>query len=748
MRKLVWFTLGFSAACFVCAYFYCPYFLWLALGALTLSTGCFVAMRWLRPLRIAAALLLGAAIGFTAFCVFDAAYLQNVRTKDGQTHELLIVASDYSWETAYGCSTEGITYIDNKPYSVRLFLNNTDGVAPGDLIHGTFRLRFTADGGDDVAPQYRGKGIFLTAGQKGECRIYPGEYLSFYHYPAIWRAQLKEKINQLFPADVAAFAKGLLLGDKTDMDYETETAFKISGISHVIAVSGLHISILYGLISFLTFRRRWLTALVGVTVLVLFAAIVGFTPSVNRACIMYILMMLSTLVYREYDPPTDLAFSVLVMLAVNPLAITSVSLQLSASSIVGILLFSRKIKGWILDPKRLGGLQGRKAKLAGRFAGSVSITISATVMTMPLCAYYFGTVSLVSVLTNLLTLWVISFVFYGIIAVCAMGFLCAPLAAMIAWVIAWPMRYVVAVAKYLSAIPFAAVYTKSIYIVIWLVVTYVLLAIFLMLKRKPIGLFASAVLAGLVLAVTVSCVEPKLDNYRVTVLNVGQGQCILFQSEGRTFMVDCGGDYEEEAANIAAETLLSQGITKLDGVFITHYDADHAGGLPHLLTRVDTQALFLPDTVEAETEAAGILEKTAATVTMVQKDTVLRFGDSEITLYAPESYNSGNESSMCILFRAEKCDILITGDRGQQGERVLLKRHVLPDIEVLVAGHHGSAHSTSELLLSTLRPEYAVISVGADNSYGHPAQAVLDRLSKYGCEIYRTDRDGCIIFRG
>ena len=110
--------------------------------------------------------------------------------------------------------------------------------------------------------------------------------------------------------------------------------------------------------------------------------------------------------------------------------------------------------------------------------------------------------------------------------------------------------------------------------------------------------------------------------------------------------------------------------------------------------------------------------------------------------------NSGNESSMCILLCTGKCDILITGDRGRKGESQLVSQNELPDIEVLVVGHHGADNATTDVLLDAVKPEYAVISVSKDNRYGHPAQAVIDRLEKRGCHICRTDRDGTIIIRG
>lgn len=717
------------------------------LGALVLCAAGFAAARFKRVFRFAAVLLLGVTVGFAGFMLYDALHLQQVRALDGKNCAMVIVADDYNLETNYGSGAEGTVKYNGASYRVRFYLDEAVEISPGDVITGTFKLKFTADGGGDVPSQYRGKGIFLTAVQNGAAAIEKGSGFSARHYPAVWRAALKKQIDETFPKDTSAVAKGLLLGDRADLDYETDTAFKISGISHIIAVSGLHISILFGLLSFLTFRRRWLTALIGIPVLIIFAAVAGFTPSVTRACIMYILMLISWLVLREYDPPTELAFAVLVMLVANPLAITSVSLQLSTACVAGIFMFGGKIRAWILDDKRLGGRKGIKGKLAVWFASSASVSLSSMVFITPLCAYYFGTVSLVSVITNLLTLWVITYVFYGIIAVCTLGFIIPALGIGIGWLAAWPIRYVVSLAKLLSGIPFAAVYTKSNYIVAWLVVAYILFALFLILKKKRPLVFAASAFGALILAVAASCIEPALDDYRITVLDVGNGQCILLQAEGRTFVVDCGGRYNEGVADDAAETLLCQGITKIDGLILTHYDSDHAGGAAYLLSRVDADVVYLPDIEDPKGTAQSIRDGSDSALYLVQENTVLQFGTCKLTIFPAQSNKSQNESSLCILFRSEKCDILITGDRGAAGERQLVSQNDLPDIDVLVVGHHGAADATTDLLLDTVKPEHAVISVG-ENSYGQPDQSVLDRLEKHGCRIYRTDRDGNIIIRG
>ena len=361
-------------------------------------------------------------------------------------------------------------------------------------------------------------------------------------------------------------------------------------------------------------------------------------------------------------------------------------------------------------------------------------------------AYYFGTVSLVGVLTNLLVLWVITFVFYGVMLVCFVSFFWSWGASALAWVVSVPIQFVLWITGLLSKLPMAAVYTKSEYILLWLVGVYGLLIIFLVMKQKRPGLFAGMILIGLVMAVGASWVEPLLWECHVTVLDVGQGQSVILHSEGKTYLVDCGGDYDQGAADVAAETLLSRGISRIDGLIITHLDRDHAGGVEMLLTRIQTDTLYLPRVVDEK----GTGEQLASLVSytkVIGEDVCLTFGETKLTIFAPVSPNSGNESSMCILFQTKNCDILIPGDRGAPSEQLLLEHYSLPKLEVLVVGHHGSKHSTTEALLAQTRPEYALISVGADNSYGHPAKEILARLLEFGCMIFTTAENGSIVFR-
>ena len=750
MRKLVWFTIGFSAACLLSALVYGQ---WILLGAviMLLLTGmlAFFCKKTGRGKQLLL-ILLGTAIGLCWFGLYDSIFVLVPRVADSKILPITIQASDYSYETDYGSAFEGEVKLNDKTYWVKAYINEKKTFKPGDSATGRFRFRLTTAGGKYEPTNHRTEGIFLLAYQVGDLEFHETEDVPWQYLPAVWRQKLLERIGDIFSEDSGAFAAALLLGDRTGIDYELDSAFKVSGISHIIAVSGLHVSILFGLVYTLTSKRRILSCIVGIPSLILFAAIVGFTPSITRACLMQSLMLIAMMLDKEYDPPTALAFAVLTMLVWNPISILSVSLQLSVGCMAGIFLFSEKIRSWMAGPNFLnvGKGKGILTKLKNAVATSVSVSLSATVVTTPLVAYYFGCVSLIGVLTNLITLWVISFIFYGIILCLIVSLISMGLAGIFGWVVSIPIAFVLETAKILSKLPMAAVYTISPYVVVWLIGVYVMLAIFLFEKKKKPKLLIASVLLTLFLSQFFAWAEPRQDALRVTVLDVGQGQSVLLQSEGKTFLVDCGGDYAEDAADIAAETLLSQGVSRLDGLIVTHFDKDHVGGVEYLLKRICTDKLILPDVDDEEGIGAALSHITDGEVQYVKEDLLYAFGDAQITVIAPFSRESSNENSICVLFQRENCDILITGDRAELGETILLQKHELPELELLIAGHHGSAYSTGEKLLSATTPETVIISVGEGNRYGHPSEKLLSRLEKYGCKVYRTDQSGTIIFRG
>ncbi len=749
MRKLMWFTIGFTAACVIGIYYaagiwFFLLFIFSLLG--TVTTACLKS----KNARIAALVVLGCTVGTLWLWNYDSLYLIPARDLDGQSMETTVLVTDFSQSRDNGISVEGQLLRNGKKYRVQMYLHTDAHLSPGDVVTDEFYFRYTADGGSKEPTYHQGKGILLLAYGGENTAIsfadgFPGKY-----FAAELRRSILSLLDKIFPQDVLGFARALLLGDRSKLTYEVDTAFSEAGIAHVIAVSGMHVSILFSLIYLLSGRRKAATAILGFPVLLVFAAVAGFTPSIVRACIMQALMILALLLDKEYDPPTALAFAVLCMLAVNPLCITSVSLQLSVMCMIGIFLFSGRIHDYLLDKKRFGPAKGKslKSRMIRWFAGTLSVTLGATVMTTPLCAYYFGTVSVVGLVTNLLTLWVISIIFYGIMAACVLSLLWLPLAQAVAFVVSFPMRYVILVARLLSRVPLGVAYVNNPYVIAWLVFAYILISAFMAWKRKRPVLLGVCMALSLLIALGLSWLEPRLDNFRVTVLDVGQGQSILLQYDDKNFLVDCGGDGASQAADTAAAELLSQGIRRLDGLIITHFDADHAAGAELLLSRIPADAIYLPN-AEPEHRIRNTLEdKYGNQIEWLDFGEVLTTDSYPLTIVAAESESAGNDSSLCVLFQPDNYDILITGDRDLAGEKELLSQISIPELELLVVGHHGSASSTGYELLQATSPAVAVISVGEGNSYGHPDKAVLDRLQVAGCTVWRTDQDGKMTFRG
>ena len=750
MRKLMWFAIGFCAACVLGVYVFSVslgFLFGLLMLAIAIALFCLRRKNWV---RIAAVLCVGMAAGLLWYQFYDAVKLSPIHAVDGEVRSITIQVSDYSFESDYGITADGTTEIEGKQCPVRFYLNQWEPLSPGDRVTGEFRLRYTAPGAKENPTYHSGNGILLLAYPKGDHAVSPAQRFSSRYLPAHLRQALLNLITNIFPPDGAAFAKALLLGDTSGLDYETESDLSASGIRHVVAVSGLHVSILFSLIYLFSGKQRILTVILGIPVLFLFAAMAGFSPSIVRASLMQLLMLLALLFKKEYDPPTALSFAALVMLTVNPLTITSTGFQLSVASVAGIFLFCGRINNWLQDAKRLGKYKKNKplSKLVNTISASVSVSLSALIMTTPLTACYFGCASLLSAITNLLCLWVVTIVFCGIIGACIFGAVWMPLGQCLAWLLTWLIKYILLIAKMLASVPVSAVYTESPYVIVWLLFLYVLLGVFLFSKQKRPAILCSCAVISLCVALLASWIEPLLDDYRVTVLDVGQGQCVLLQSGGKTYMVDCGGDYDADAADTAAAMLLSQGVNHLDGLILTHYDKDHVGAAGYLLYRIGADIVVLPEGKGADEWDSVLLKHHKGEVLRGDEDIQIQWENGTITVYSSWTTETSNESSLCVLFQTEKCAILITGDRSAVGEEVLLKTAVIPELDALVVGHHGASSSTGDALLEATKPKMAVISVGRDNAYRHPSQQTLDRLINHHCQIRRTDLEGTIIIRG
>lgn len=738
MRKLAIFSIAFAAAAALYVWLLPATAALICAGVLTvLGIGlCFLQSDPARRIRIGA---FGLAAGLLFSWGYEMLRLEPLRSLCGENVSVTAEISGYPEKTKFGCRTEArigggraLVYLDKEAMELQ----------PGDRISLRAELADVSGGsGDDDSLYYQSKNISLLAFQNEKYQVEKADRIPFRCWPAAWARAVRNRIGELFPADTAGFVQALLTGDKSGLSYNVRNQLSITGISHAFAVSGMHVSLIAGAVLFLA-RRRRLAAGICIPAMFLFAAMLGFSPSVTRAVIMNSVLLLAPLFRKENDPATSLSFALLIILLGNPWAIANISLQLSFSAIAGIFLFTPKIYNRMLAwPKKKVSVPVQKLWKA--FAGSISASLGALSLTTPIAAACFGTVSLIGPLTNLLLLWLISFIFVGCIATLLLG-LWTPLGKILALGLSWLIRLVLWAVSLLSKIPFASVYTESPYIIIWLAASYGMFALFLIFRRKGRLLnLACAVTAGLFCAIGFTLLDTPKASF--TVMNVGQGQTLLVRSENFTAMIDCGGDRGEVHGEMAARKLLMKGNTHLNALILTHYDSDHTCGLEQLADRVHVDNLFLPDISDDRGRRRAIelfAQKENIPVHYVTEDLSLCREGLDIRLFAPVSDTEDNDG-LCALMSLGDCDILVTGDMSSRAEKKLMATHDLPDIDILVAGHHGSKYSTCMELLEQTRPETVLISVGK-TSYGHPAPEVLTRIAAVGAEAYRTDKNGQI----
>lgn len=619
---------------------------------------------------------------------------------------------------------------------------------PGDIVETEIRITSAVIRRGERSRTYTAQNQNLLGYIRSEVTATGRDAHSWRYWPCELCHSVKALCDEIFPDDAAPFIKALLTGDTGDLekDVENYTAMSAAGVMHIVAISGMHLSILAVFLELL-FGRSRRTSILSVPVILLFMFMTGCRPSMVRASFMTLTLIAAPIVKRERDSITSLAAALLLLLVLNPMAIGGVGLQLSFVCMLGLVCLLPRLMAWAGDclPMESGPV---------RFlVGTAASSVSAMVFSLPLSALYFGTVPILGPLANLLTIVFVEICFGGGYVICALGAVWPAAAQMGGWLLAWPVRFCELVYRLIARLSITNLSAEYLGTLLWLLLVYAVFLVWLFLLRRwkiSIGIPAALTVVGLCTVLLLGQAYIGKGGGLVTTLNVDQGLCVVLADRNNTVMVDCGSTGLMDVGGKAARYLFSIGKTRLDAIILTHLHADHANGVETLLYRMPVGTLILP---AADSDDEGLLEDilTAAKrrgteVIRISEESVTRVGEIELALYLPNASKDMNERGIVVRAGLLGRRIYIMGDAGSSAELSLLSTGSVKDMDILIAGHHGSDTASGILFLEEAQAETAVVSVGY-NTYGQPSAKTMDRLGTYCGTVLRTDEAGDITIR-
>ena len=542
---------------------------------------------------------------------------------------------------------------------------------------------------------------------------------------------------------------GLAIGDTSLIDAELLEQMRTVSLTHLTAVSGANCAIIIAMVYLLLSRlraTRWLRTSLSLAALVGYVAIVGPQPSVLRAAFMSSVVLLAISLGRRATAGPALGMAVLILLIADPWLARDFGFALSASATAGILLLAPEIYSRL------------KTRAPNWLALGLSVTISAQLLCLPVLLQLQSGLSTYSVVANLLAEPLVAPVtILGILA-CLVAWIAPGLAFGLSWVASLATWWIALVAERLAGLPMTTISWATGWLGVTLAVV-VIVATLLWLKAEPAGLKTAGALTLIaVLSVTIgssgasiakSATWPPQD-WLIVACDVGQGDALVIRSESQVAVIDVGKDRK-----LIDGCLTQLGIDRIDLLVLTHFDLDHIGGLAGALQgREVGQALISPfkDDRWGASSSKLALEQSGADSSFGQVGVRGTLGQFGWRVLSPEPNASGaedsNDASIVILWQSPQLNLLTMADLGERGQmRVAsssdswLGQGLTTVPMVLKVSHHGSADQYPELI-EALGPDVALVSVGADNSYGHPTLRTIGLLEKLGARIFRTDLSG------
>jgi len=682
-----------------------------------------------------------------------------------------------------------------KSVSVKRIFVNTEkipNVKIGNIIKVRGKLRQFEEaankGNFDSRKYYLSLGFYGKI-EAGTIEVINSEYSGIRQGLYELRMEIIERLEKLCSDNKGIFSiinnkngiiGAIILGDKTDLDSDIKELYSVSGIAHILAISGLHISFI-GMVIYRLLRRRFrflFSAAVSIPVVLSFGIMSGFGISTIRAIIMFILKIIGEVLGRKYDAITAISLAGLVLLVQNPFVVCNSGFQMSFGAIIAIVLILPIVEEILnTDNKIIKVL-------------SANFTIS--LVMNPILAWNYYELPTFSFLLNIVVVPLMSVVIVSSIV----GIFCSCIMFGFGKAVIFPGCGILELYTFLCNIinksSVASIVVGQPKVTIIIVYYAILLVVLFGLKnirtkytraekerniiKKETGLVLEKKakkerrikgqnvklrLACIVGFLLLNCLIYYIPNpgFYITFINVGQGDGILIHGDnGTKVMVDGGSTSEKQVAkNCIVPYLKAEGIGTIDYSIITHTDKDHISGILEILennnsNRIRIKNLVMPDINMKDDTYNELIEKAKLkkiNVLYIKKGDTLSLGKTKIKCIYPETTTTAsdkNDYCTVLSVKNKTSKILLTGDISKEIEEKI-KDDIEENYTVLKVAHHGSNYSSSEKFLKKVNPKYSIISVGKNNSYGHPGNETMERLRKQGGVIYRTDEKGGITIR-
>ena len=542
---------------------------------------------------------------------------------------------------------------------------------------------------------------------------------------------IKNKIiKRIDSIDGSGYLRLFLLGDKGGINSEILDIYQSNGISHLFAVSGMHISVLIGILFMflknITYNKR-VKYLYASIFLIFYLFLTNYSPSILRASIMFILNAINECYNFKIKKIDIVLFTFDIILIINPYIVFQISFQYSYIISLFIVIFNRKI-----------------ASVSSKFSRGLYISYLCFMITLPISIYYFNEVNFISIIINIIYIPFVSIIVFPLCIMCFVFNFLEPVFSFCIYLLESSNLFINNIDM------FKFVFVKPSFLLIFF---YYILIIMMIFNRKYIYLF----LTVLVLHKNIIYFDNSL---KVTVIDVGQGDSIFVKlpNNSSNVLIDTGGivNYTNEewkiknkGYSIAKDRIIpylkSNGINKLDTLILTHGDYDHMGEAINLIDsfKVNKVIFNCGDYNDLEQELIRKLDDAGIRYYSCIKK--LSAGKYKFNFLNTKIYNNENDNSSVIYFNYNNYKFLFMGDASTNREKDILDIYNLGSIDFLKVGHHGSDTATSNRFIDNIKPKYSLISVGKNNRYGHPKKNVLDVLNK--SKIYRTDQDGSIMLK-